>query len=156
MMNENKIYQSPTTPGLHIDFWNLIAESICLNMNSKLPPKFWSEDKYWLGKYKREISVGIPKLKKEMLNNNLDINNKGIKSILINIITKKDIKSLINNKTREKIIKIIKMEYKNSLHNRISNKLDIDNINNENNFKFVDIKSNNKFNRIKDIENGKN
>ncbi len=36
-------YASPTTPGLHIAFRDFIIELVCLNVNPKIGPRFWSD-----------------------------------------------------------------------------------------------------------------
>lgn len=48
-------YPSPTTPGLTIDFKNLVVELVCLNMDAKLSARFWLDRKYWAPKYAREV-----------------------------------------------------------------------------------------------------
>ena len=62
-------YPSPTTPGLQIDFKNLVVELVCLNMQPKLGARFWVDRAYWRPKYGREIR-GFQKCAK--LRENLD------------------------------------------------------------------------------------
>lgn len=40
-MTRPRVYESPTTPGLKINFSNYVCELIFLNRGKPLPPKFW-------------------------------------------------------------------------------------------------------------------
>lgn len=53
-------YQSPTTPGLQINFRSYVVELVCLNMDPALPQRFW-KDEPWKGKFARECR-GFAKL----------------------------------------------------------------------------------------------
>ena len=55
LQDEKHPYVSPTTPGLYITFRAYIIELVCLNVNKKIGPRFWSDPKYWGPKFRREV-----------------------------------------------------------------------------------------------------
>ncbi len=161
----NKNFDSPTTNGLKIDFRNYIIELVCLNVNPKLIPRFWKSNKYWAGKYPREIR-GFSNLKKAIestINNNLigefskfDIEEQFVQKILINTIKKLNVRSLSATKTISKIIatflKMYNAEYNTRIDKIGSNFTDA--IEPEKNSKFIDINKKNKLSKLRELENG--
>ena len=154
----SKDYKSPTTPGLDIDFKNYIIELVCLNMNKNLKPKFWRNDKYWTGKYKREIK-GVSNLMssfESQINKDTKIillDQPLAKKILIQTIKKLNIKSLSAKKTVDKIVLTTKKAYIAEVSQR-SNKVQVENpeIDFNKNALFVDGSKKNKLSRIRDME----
>jgi len=107
-----KTFDSPTTPGLRIDFKNYLIELVCLNCDKKLPSRFWKSNVYWTNKYKREIK-GVHNLW-NMLDANvclLNFDNPLAQTVLISIIKTTCIKSLSAKKTLNKIVNRLKTEY---------------------------------------------
>jgi hypothetical protein len=147
-----KSFDSPTTPGLPIDFRNYVVELVCLNMDKKLGPRFWKSNNYWAKKYPREIK-GISNLSKLT-----DFNNPLIQKLLIGIIKDGWIKSLSAKKTLNTIIKKLDILYKKEIEKRkISDeKIVVSIFSPEENARYVDTGTKNKLSILKDIEeNGK-
>lgn len=98
--SERHPYASPTTPGLYVAFRDYIIELVCLNVNPKIGPRFWSDKKYWSPKYRREIK-GIANLGKK-----LDLTNILTQTALIQIIKERNIKALVAKKTIVRVVKL--------------------------------------------------
>ena len=92
-------YASPTTPGLHVAFRDYIIELVCLNVNPKIGPRFWSDPGYWAPKYKREIR-GMSNLGKE-----LNLADTLTQTALVQIIKEYRIKALLAKKTKDSVIR---------------------------------------------------
>jgi hypothetical protein len=97
-------YKSPTTPGLEIEFNHYLIELICLNMNPKLGPRFWSDSEPydWGNKYRREIR-GVHNLLKKIG----DISDPLLCDVIIETIQQYKIKSLLAKKTIEKVVRLV-------------------------------------------------
>lgn len=97
-------YKSPTTPGLEIEFNHYLIELICLNMNHKLGPRFWSNSGVydWGSKYRREIK-GVNNL----LQNFEFPDDQLLRGAIIEVIQQHRIKSLLAKKTIARAIKLI-------------------------------------------------
>jgi len=160
-----KSFDSPTTNGLKIDFRNYVIELVCLNIDPKLISRFWKSNKYWSGKYPREIR-GFSNLKKAIestVNNNLpgefsqfDLEESFSQKILINIIKKLNIKSLSATKTITKIVSTFLKMYNAEYSTRV-NKVQLDFITivePEKNTKFIEPKIKNKLSKLRELENG--
>jgi len=98
--SEKRPYQSPTTPGLYVSIRDYIIELICLNVNPRIGPRFWSDQNYWAPKYKREVK-GVSNLSRQ-----LDLTNALTQTALIQIIKEYRIKALIAKKTNERVIRL--------------------------------------------------
>jgi len=144
-----KSFDSPTTPGLKIDFKNYIIELVCLNMDKKLGPRFWKSNNYWAKKYPREIR-GIGNLSKLT-----DFNNSLIQKLLIGIIKDSWIKSLSAKKTLNTIIKKLNILYGREIEKRKTNdeKMVMSIFSPEENARYVDTGNKNKISLIKELEN---
>jgi hypothetical protein len=155
----NKIYKSPTTPGLDIDFRNYIIELVCLNLDKKLGPKFWKSNTYWSSKYKREIR-GFSNLISSFnspVNEDIKVNlleQPLAKKILIQIIKKMNIKSLSAKKTIDRIVLNTKKIYMSEILERYNEKESEEiKIDMNKNSKFIDVVKKNKRSSIRQIEN---
>ena len=158
-----KSFDSPTTPGLKIDFKNFIIELVCINCDKRLGPRFWRSNEYWSSKYKREIkgvhnlirSFDAP-IDKDTKVNTVE-NSPFAQKILIQIIKNLNIKSLSAKKTIQKIIgnhkKIFSTEYDHRLSMANEKAIDSEIINSKENARYVDSGSKNKLSILKDIEN---
>lgn len=150
LQDEKHPYASPSTPGLYVTFRNYIIELVCLNINPKIGPRFWSDPKYWGSKYKREVR-GISNLGKE-----LDLSDVLTQTALVQIIKEHSIKALVAKKT---IIKIVRLT-----HHRVAqlkNKREIliakesqPIIDEKKNATFVDTGEKSTLTKIKELENG--
>lgn len=92
-------YASPTTPGLYITLRAYIIELMCLNINKKISPRFWSDKKYWGPKFRREVK-GVANVFEQ-----LDGIDTLTETALIYVITSYNIKSLLYKTTVKKVIK---------------------------------------------------
>lgn len=150
--NEKHPYKSPTTPELYVTFRNYIIELVCLNVNSKLGSRFWSDKKYWGPKYKREIR-GVSNLSKE-----LDFNDAVIQTALIEIIIQYNIKALVAKKTITKVVNLTKkhiIDIKEKRERLAKKQLTPMTIDDRKNSIFVDMGMRNKLAKIKELENDK-
>ncbi len=147
-MPEEKSYNSPTTPGLKITFRNYIIELVCLNVNAKLVPRFWNDNKYWGPKYKRELK-GIYNLKIRFDDINFD--NPILQGCIIEIIQQHYIKSLSAIKTINKVEKLIRKQYQLKIE-EIKRRTDSpqETVVRDNNF-FIDVGKKTIFSKIRDI-----
>lgn len=110
--NQPKEYESPTTPGLKIAFNHFIVELICLNMDTKLGPRFWSgrNKKYWGPKYAREISKGLGNLLSKM--DDFDLDDPIVRIGLIRAVQLTRVQTLLNKKNINRVGKRFHVEYK--------------------------------------------
>jgi hypothetical protein len=104
---EEKNFTSPTTPGLMISFRAYLIETICLNQDKKLTPKFWNDEKYWGPKFRRECK-GVANL---YILLNLDKEDKRLQNIIIQQCKLLNIKSLSSKKVLEKLSKRVISKY---------------------------------------------
>lgn len=95
-------YASPTTPGLYVTFRAYIIELICLNINAKIGPRFWSDQKYWGPKFRREVK-GVDNVLRE-----LDVVDAVTQTAFVQIIRDFNIKSLTQKTTARRVVKNIK------------------------------------------------
>jgi len=144
-----KLFDSPTTPGLKIDFKNYLIELVCLNMDRKLSARFWKSNNYWAKKYPREIK-GVSNLGKL-----IDFNDTLVQKLLIGIIKDSWIKSLSAKKTLSTIIKKLNILYEKEIEKRkISDeKIVMSIFSPEENARYVDGGNKNKLTLIKELEN---
>jgi hypothetical protein len=144
-----KSFDSPTTPGLRIDFRNYIIELISLNCNNKLGPRFWKSNAYWAKKYPREIK-GVSNLGKL-----IDFNDTLVQKLLIGIIKNSWIKSLSAKRTLSTIVKKLNILYEKEIEKRkISDeKIVMSIFSPEENARYTETGSRNKISLIKELEN---
>lgn len=145
-------YESPTTNGLYITFEAYIIELICLNMDKKLQPKFWNDEKYWNKKFRRETR-GVKKLKTKLGFLVGGIDDAYMRQSIINVIRNKNIKSLCRDKTVEYVCSHSLNEYKKILErikNKIENQSKSIDIDKEKNSKFINFYKGNKLSRLQE------
>lgn len=142
-------YASPTTPGLYITFRDFIIELVCLNVNPKIGPRFWSDKKYWGPKYGREIR-GLSNLGRE-----LDLSNTLVKVALINVIKSNYIKALVSKKTVTRVVRMTRKCHQELVDQResLSKKQHPVMIDSKKNATFVDTGKKNVLAKIRDAEN---
>jgi len=148
--SEKHPYASPTTPGLYIAFRDYIIEMVCLNVNQKIGPRFWSDRKYWGPKYGREIR-GMSNLGRE-----LDLGDTLVQVALIKVIKTNYIKALVSKKTVARVVRLTHKCYQELLSQResLSNKKQPTKIDSKKNATFVDTGRKNVLAKIRDAENG--
>lgn len=148
--DEKHQYASPTTPGLYVTFRDYIIELVCLNVDSKLGPRFWSEQGYWAPKYRREIR-GVSNLGKL-----LDFTKMLTQTALVQIIKEYRIKALVAKKTVEKINKLTCRRIKDITAQRavLSDKSPIVVIDSKKNSTFIDTGEKSTLAKIREAENG--
>ncbi len=148
--SEKHPYASPTTPGLYVTFRDFIIEMVCLNVNPKIGPRFWSDKKYWGPKYGREIR-GMSNLGKE-----LDLENVLVRRSLIQVIKTNFIKALVAKKTIIRVVRLTKKCHQELLKQResLSKKEQPATIDTKKNATFVDTGRKNILAKIRDAENG--
>lgn len=141
-------YASPTTPGLYIALRDYIIELVCLNVNQKIGPRFWSDKSYWNSKYKREVK-GIANLGKE-----LDLTDTLTQTALVQIIKEYHIKALIAKKTVVRVIKLTnnRITQLKSQRESLAEKQHPIEIDSKKNATFVDLGSKTPLARAKEIE----
>jgi hypothetical protein len=150
-----KNFLSPTTPGLKIDYNNYIIELVCLNVNRKLGPKFWSSSQYWKQKYVREIK-GIHNLG-NLLKDEFDLSIPVNQVLLSEIIKNNSIKCLLAKKTLERIKKLMKKTF-DLKQNQYSNYKVVEEVQDakgymDKNSRFVQTGPLNKLQKLKRLEN---
>ena len=96
--SEKYPYASPTTPGLYVTFRSYIIELICLNVNKKIGPRFWSDLKYWGPKFRREVK-GVDNVLKD-----LGTIDTFVQTALVYIIREHNIKSLMYKITVKRVV----------------------------------------------------
>lgn len=143
-------YASPTTPGLYVAFRDFIIELVCLNVNPKIGPRFWSDRKYWGPKYGREIR-GMFNLSGE-----LDLENTLVQVALIKVIKTNYIKALVSKKTVVRVVRLTHKCHRELLDQResLSKKKQPAIIDSKKNATFVDTGKRNVLAKIRDAENG--
>lgn len=157
-----KSFDSPTTPGLKIDFKNYLIELVCINCDKRISSRFWKSNEYWSSKYKREIK-GVHNLIKsfdapitEDTKVNVVENSPFAQKILIQVIKNLNIKSLSAKKTIEKIIKdykkIFEKEYNHRLSTANEKTINSEIVNGKENARYIDSGNKNKLSILKDIE----
>lgn len=147
----DKIYKSPTTPGLDVNLRDYIIELICLNVDKRLGPRFWRNNLYWSNKYKREIK-GFSNLKNIFT---LPIEDPFVQRILIEVIKKTNIKSLSAKATIQKILSNFNKLYKQETIKRSEVVIiETKEVDNSKNAKFIEGRKKNKISSIRQIENG--
>lgn len=92
-------YASPTTPGLYVTFRAYIIELLCLNINNKLGPRFWSDKKRWGPKFGREVK-GVDNVIKQ-----LGSEDTLFQTAFIQIVLSHNIKSLMYKTTVRRVVK---------------------------------------------------
>lgn len=157
-----KSFDSPTTPGLKIDFKNYLIELVCINCDKRISSRFWKSNEYWSSKYKREIK-GVHNLIKsfdapiaEDMKVNVVENSPFAQKILIQVIKSLNIKSLSAKKTIQKIMTNYKKAYLKEYNNRLSitkeNTINSEIVNGKENARYIDGGKKNKLSILKDIE----
>ena len=143
-------YASPTTPGLDVTFRDFIIEMVCLNVNPKIGPRFWSDKKYWGPKYGREIR-GMSNLGRD-----LDLGDTLVQVALIKVIKTNYIKALISKKTVARVVRMTHKCQQELLKQResFSKKKQTTTIDSKTNATFVDTGRKNVLAKIRDAENG--
>jgi len=157
-----KLFDSPTTPGLKIDFKNYLIELVCLNCDKRIGPRFWRNNNYWSSKYKREIKGTYNLINNfnapitEDMKVNVIENNPFAQKILIQVIKNLNIKSLSAKKTIQKIMTNYKKAYLKEYNNRLSitkeNTINSEIANGKENARYIDTGKKNKLSILKDIE----
>ncbi len=151
LQDEKHPLKSPTTPGLFVTVRNYIIELVCLNLDPRIGPRFWSDPKYWGPKYRREVR-GVANLGKE-----LDLTDTLTQTALIQIIKEHNIKALIAKKIVARVVKLTNkriiqlIEQRKLLAEKQQPRTEIDS---QKNATFVDTGELNRVGRIRDIENG--
>lgn len=143
-------YASPTTPGLYVTFRAYVIELICLNVNKKIGPRFWSDKKFWGPKFRREVK-GIDNVIQR-----LHPINTVSQTALIQIIQEHNIKSLTYKTTVDKVVKSVQQR-KTDLdkqRDKLRGKPPQPIIDTEKNSTFVDTKPKNTLAKIREVENG--
>ncbi len=144
-------YKSPTTPGLEVTFSNYLIESICLNTDRKLCPRFWKyATKYWVAKYRREIK-GVHNL----LKNFESLEDPLLQRTIVDTISKLDIRSMLATKTVNRVVKAVKVNYEQELNKRKQMALDTKPHKPVSSSEFVDVGSGPKLAKIKAMKDGK-
>lgn len=110
MGKEECTHNSPTTPGLKVPFRKYVIELVCLNVNPRIGPRFWQDQKYWGPKYRREIK-GIYNLKLRFG----DLDNPILQNCIVGIVRDLRIKSLSATKTIDKLERISRKRYRDKL-----------------------------------------
>jgi len=151
--SEKHPYQSPTTPGLYVDFRNYIIELVCKNTNPRIGPRFWNMNDYWRKKYSRETR-GI-----KQLSESLDFNIPAIKAALIEIILERRIKALVRKDTITLVIKQVKKKLDNTIRQRqeMADKAQLPIIADDyqqRNARLVDTGTRDTFAKLREIEHG--
>ena len=157
-----KSFDSPTTPGLKINFSHYLIELVCINCDKRISSRFWKSNEYWSSKYKREIK-GVHNLIKgfdapidEELKVNTVENSPFAQKILIQVIKNLNIKSLSAKKTIQKIMttykKMFEQEYDHRLSIANEKTINSEIVNGKENARYVDSGSKNKLSVLKDIE----
>ncbi len=145
-------FVSPTTPGLYITLQAYIIELVCLNVNKKIGPRFWSDTRYWSPKFRRETKgvFNVGQL--------IDMTDTLTQTALIQIIKEYNIKSLTSKTTVAKVVKhtrkrkIALEEQRTSL----SEQKPQQEIDSKKNSTFVDVGNKGKLAKIRESEDNTN
>lgn len=148
--SEKHPYASPTTPGLYVALKDYLIELVCLNVNPKIGPRFWSDPKYWASKYSREVR-GVSNLGKE-----LDLTDALTQTAIVHVIKNHRIKALVAKKTVAKVIKLTNKHLALLKEQRVllANKPQQAPIDTKKNSTFVDTGRKSILARIREAENG--
>ena len=143
-------YASPTTPGLYVTFRAYVIELICLNVNKKIGPRFWSDHKYWGPKFRREVK-GVDNVLKT-----LGSEDSITQTAFVQIIKLHNIKSLSYKTTVRKVVRYIATRKTDLKEQRIKlqKKLPNKEVDVRKNSTFVDTGKDGVLARIREIENG--
>lgn len=143
-----KSFDSPTTPGLKIDFKNYLIELVCINCDKKLTLRFWKSNVYWAKKYPREIK-GVSNLSKL-----LNFEDVLIQKLLIGIIKDSWIKSLSAKKTLNTIVKKLNIIYETEKQKRLiqESKVEINQFSDKENARYSGDGSKSKISILRDLE----
>ena len=147
--SEKHPFPSPTTPGLYVTFRAYIIELVCLNINPKLGPRFWSDPKYWGLKFRREVK-GVANLSKE-----LDLTNTLIQTALVQVIKEYNIKALVAKKTVARVVRLTNRRITDLKKQRqlLAGKQSQSTIDTKKNATFIDTGDKSTLNKIKELEN---
>lgn len=137
-----KIFNSPSTKHLLIDFRAYIIELICLNIDKNLGERFWKE-KEWADKFRREIA-GFSRFVKLYPDYKTD---KMLQSSIIFGIQKIRCKSLLSNGTRNRLHAVVDNHYNQSKIINVP-------IDPKQNARFISTGPKTKLTRIREIQNG--
>ena len=109
LQNEKHPYLSPTTPGLYITFRAYIIELICLNIDKKIGPRFWSDKKYWGPKFRREVK-GVDNVLKQLFHfvSKVETIDALTQTAFVQIIGEHNIKSLTYKNTVKRAVNSIR------------------------------------------------
>jgi len=150
----DKPFTSPTTPGLSVSLADYVVELVCLNMDRNLPQRFWRDSKYWGKKYSRE-RMGFSKFAK--LYDNID--DPTMQTAIINAVKILGNKSLLVEKTLLALDRITRKQYDRLMAEKTSlvndcpeTKCDVEYMRTNMTITNIDTDSNNKLNRILEIE----
>ena len=99
LQSETYPYASPTTPGLYVTFRAYLIELICLNVNKSIGPRFWSDQKYWGPKFRREVK-GIDNVIQQ-----LGSEDTLFQTAFVQIVREHNIKSLMYKTTVKRVVK---------------------------------------------------
>jgi hypothetical protein len=148
--SEKHPFASPTTPGLYVTFRNYVIELVCLNVNSSIGPRFWSDKKYWGPKYGREVR-GVANLSKE-----LDLTDGLTQTALVQIIKEYNIGALVAKKTVARVVKLTrkKIEFLRSQREALSKNNTSVEIDQKKNAIFVETGKKSRIAKIRETENG--
>lgn len=143
-------YESPTTPGLHVTVRAYIIELICLNIDNKLGPRFWSDTRYWGPKFRRETK-GVANICKQ-----LDLDDKLIQTSLVQIIKERNVKSLTRKTTVNTVAKQTqkRKEELQDQRNNIQKNIPKQEIDTKKNSTFIDTGNKSVLAKVREMENG--
>lgn len=143
-------YASPTTPGLYVTFRSYIIELLCLNVNNRLGPRFWSDTKRWGPKFRREVR-GVDNVIKQ-----LGSEDTLFQTAFVQIVREYNIKSLMYKTTAKRVVKNVlkrKADLEQQRRN-LQSKPATQIIDVKKNSTFVDTGKKGVFARIRETENG--
>ncbi len=150
LQDEKHPFESPTTYGLYVTFRSYIIELICLNVNQKIGPRFWSDPKYWGPKFRREIK-GVHNVLKA-----LEDEDSLTQTAFVQIIKEYNVKSLSYKTTVKKVVKNVRQRMIDLKKQRtvLKAKPQQEEIDSKRNSTFVDTDEKSVLARIREIENG--
>lgn len=148
--DEKHPYSSPTTPGLYITFQAYIIELMCLNVNKKIGPRFWSDQKYWGPKFRREVK-GVSNVMQQFA----EIDTL-ITTAFVQVVKEYNIKSLTYKTTVRRVVRNIEKR-KSQLEKQraqLRQKKPHENIDSKKNSTFIDTGHKGVLAKIRETENG--
>lgn len=151
LQSEKFPYASPTTPGLYVTFRAYIIELICLNVNNKIGPRFWSDKKYWGPKFGREVK-GVSNVLKVIKGDKDPLTQ----TAFVQVIKEHNIKSLSYKTTVQKVVKyitIIKADLQKR-RTKLNAKPPVEEIDTKKNSTFVDTGDQGILAKVRNIESG--